>query len=174
MACNQGRYEMRFSENLKKTAWSKADKIAAFVVAVSLSVSGLWFAFPTSSLIHNVSMTVQGSLVRYVRETPYGEVTAEWQAEITLIDGDGFTCPSGPWAATTYQDITSNTVTYNLGAWADDCLTAGPPYYMTITRRALLFGIIPLRQSIQTTEVQGERDLELGYLMRTTQPSGQE
>lgn len=157
---------MTTTESIRRTKWSKADKLAAAVVFFALIVTTLWMTFTTAFFIRNISMTVQNSLVRYVRETPHGEVTAEWQAEITLIDGDGFTCPSGPWQATTYQNIPSNAVTYNLGVWADDCLKAGPPYYMTVTRRALLFGVIPLRQTIQTVEVQGARDPALGYMMK--------
>jgi hypothetical protein len=157
---------MTTTESIRHINWSVADKLATVIVLVALISTALWMTFTTSFFIKDISLTVQGSFVRYVRETPHGNVTAEWQTEITLIDGDGFTCMSGPRQPTVYQEIRGNAVTYNLGVWADDCLTAGPPYYMTVTKRALLFGVIPLRQSVQTVEVRGERDPDLGYMMQ--------
>ncbi|KQI67058.1 hypothetical protein AN189_17705 [Loktanella sp. 3ANDIMAR09] len=142
---------------MKQVQWSIMDKLAGVLVVLALVVSGAYLAVPSSLFLRDVSMTVDGDRVRYVRETPFGDVTAEWHAEITLIDGDGFECASGPWQVATYQAIPGNTVTYNLGSWADDCLEAGPPYYLTTTRRVLLFGVIPLRKMTQRTEVEGER-----------------
>ncbi|KQI68685.1 hypothetical protein AN189_07190 [Loktanella sp. 3ANDIMAR09] len=128
---------------------------AALTVAILVGAAIL--AIPSSLFLRDISLTVDGRTVRYVRETPFGDVTAEWHAEITLIDGDGFECASGPWAVATYQQIPGNTVTYDLGSWADKCIEAGPPFYLTTTRRVLLFGVIPLRKMVQRTEVEGER-----------------
>lgn len=142
---------------MKSAEWSFADKAAAVVVVLSLIVSGLWFTFPSAFFIRDVSMTVSDGVARYVRETPYGPVYARWHAEVTLIDGDGYECQSPGWQTAYYQEEPGNTITYRLGEWANDCLAAGPPFYLTTTRRVVLFGTIPLRQMVQRTEVQGQR-----------------
>ncbi|KQI68176.1 hypothetical protein AN189_12340 [Loktanella sp. 3ANDIMAR09] len=116
-----------------------------------------WLLLPSGLFLRDISMTVDGRTVRYVRETPFGSVTAEWASEITLIDGEEFECSSGGWRVATYQEVQGNTVTYDLGAWADKCLEAGPPYYLTTVRRVLLLGRIPLREMRTITEVQGTR-----------------
>lgn len=135
----------------------KWDRRNIFAWLVFVILGGIWFAVPSSVFIRNISISVEGRTIRYVRETPFGDVTAEWQAEITLIDADGFECNSGGWNVATYQVAPGNTVTYDLTDWADPCLEAGPPFYLTTTRRVLLFGVIPLRQVVQRTEVEGER-----------------
>jgi len=118
----------------------------------------LWLAVPSGLFLRDISMAVDGRTVRYVRETPFGAVTAEWTAEITLIDGAEFECSSGAWRVADYQQTKGNSVTYDLGPWADQCLEAGPPYYLTTTRRVLLMGVIPLRKMQTSTEVQGQRE----------------
>lgn len=137
--------------------WSVADRMAALAVGMGFLLSFLWVAVPSDLFIRTVALTVEGDRVRFVRELPFGQVDAQWRAEITLIDGDGFECNSGPWNVATYQPINGNTVTYQIGSWARQCLEAGPPFYLTTTRRVLLFGAIPLRRQIDVTEVQGDR-----------------
>ncbi|KQI67332.1 hypothetical protein AN189_16380 [Loktanella sp. 3ANDIMAR09] len=129
------------------------DVLSTLIVLVFLG----WLFIPSSLFLRDISMTVTGRTVQYVREVPYGSVTAEWNAEITLIDGEEFECSSGAWRIAHYQVVSGNTVTYDLGAWADKCLEAGPPYYLTTTRRVLLFGKVPMRQMRTITEVQGTR-----------------
>lgn len=141
----------------KRIRWSFSDKLQAALVVIGFILTALWFAFPSSAFINQVSLTVAGDKVRFIRELPYGTVTARWRSEITLIDGDGFECQSGGWRLAEYQMIKGNTVTYKLGPWGQDCLDAGPPFYLTTTRQVLLLGVIPLRPDSQTTEVQGER-----------------
>ena len=127
-------------------------------MAAGFLATGLWFMFPTSVFIQPISLTITGHQVRFVRETPYGSVQARWVSEITLIDGDGFECNSGAWRNAEYQPIEGNTVVYDLGDSADRCVEAGPPFCLTTTRQALLWGIIPLKPLRTTTEIQGERD----------------
>lgn len=140
----------------KRIRWSVSDKIQAAAVVLGFILTALWFAFPTSAFIKQVSLTVDGERVRFIRELPYGTVTAEWRSEITLIDGDGYECTSKIWRVAEYQIIKGNTVTYDLGEWASKCLDAGPPFYLTTTRRVVLLGFIRLREDTTTTEVQGE------------------
>jgi len=142
---------------MRNLHWSFADKFAALVVVVSIILTSLWLLVPSAFFIRDVSMTVTDGVARYVRETPYGPKYARWQAEITLIDGDGYECQSPGWQTAYYQEEPGNTITYRLGEWADTCLAAGPPFYLTTTRRVMLFGAIPLRQMVQRTEVQGQR-----------------
>lgn len=156
---------------MKELKWHFADRLAAVLVVIGLLVSATWFLFPTRHLIREVALNVSGETVRFIRELPYGHVTARWRSEITLIDGDGFECNSGAWAEAEYQPIPGNTVTYRLGHWADACLDAGPPFYLTTTRQALLWGVIPLRPSRATTEVQGERDPAFQVIVPTDSES---
>lgn len=129
----------------------------------------VWFVLPSSLFIRDISLTVEGSRVQYVRETPFGTVDARWRSEITLIGDDAFECSSGDWEQATYQQQPGNTVTYNLGDWADDCIAAGPPFYLTTTRQVLAYGILPLRQTRQVTEIQGEREAPLILVVPTEQ-----
>ena len=141
----------------KRMRWSLLDKLALLAVIAGMILTVLWLAFPTSLFIKQVSLSVENRTVRFVRELPYGHISARWRSEITLIDGDGYECNSGAWRVAEYQPILGNTVTYDLGEWADRCIVAGPPFYLTTVRQALIFGVIPLRPDRQTTEVQGER-----------------
>lgn len=141
----------------KRMRWSVLDKLALLAVIFGMISTVLWISFPTSIFIKQVSLTVENRTVRFVRELPFGIVSAQWRSEITLIDGDGYECNSGSWRVAEYQPIPGNTVTYDLGAWADRCIVAGPPFYLTTVRQALIFGVIPLRPDRQTTEVHGER-----------------
>ena len=143
---------------MKHIRWSFVDRVAAAVVFLGFALTGLWFTFPTSAFIRPISLSIQQDQVRFVRETPFGSVQARWVSEITLIDGDGFECNSGHWRNAEYQPIDGNTVVYQIGAWADRCIEAGPPFYLTTTRQVLLWGVIPLKPMRSTTEIQGERD----------------
>ena len=113
----------------------------------------LWYSVPTSVFIREISTTVDDGRVRFVRETPWGDVTAQWQSEITLEDGTE--CNSGEWGIANYQVIPGNTVEYALGDWAAPCLEAGQSFYLRNVRRVLLFGVIPLRADVSVTETDG-------------------
>ncbi|QFS83970.1 hypothetical protein [Roseivivax sp. THAF197b] len=138
--------------------WQFADKMAAVLVVLAVMITALWLAVPSGIFIKTISLDLQDRTVRFVRELPFGTVDARWRSEITLIDGGGFECNSGDWGLATYQAIPGNTVTYHLGAWADDCLEAGPPLYLTTTRQVMLLGVIPLRQDVSVTEIEGNRE----------------
>lgn len=129
--------------------FGKFDKSFFFLAFVFFA----WLSLPSSLFIREISTTVEGNEVTFVRELPLGAVTAEWQTEITLINGSGFECNSGAWRAAYYQELLGNTVRYELQSWADPCVEAGPPFYITNTRRVLLFGVIPLRKLVTITDV---------------------
>ena len=142
----------------KKLTWNFADRLGLFGCVAFLFVTPLWILFPTDYLIREISYEVRGDRVRFVRETPFGAITARWRSEITLLDRDGLECRSGGWQLARYQHVRGNTITYEIGDWAAKCLADGPPYYVTNTRQALLFGVIPLRASVSITEVQSDDD----------------
>ena len=124
------------------------------ILTAFILLAVLWYSVPTSVFIREISTTVTDGRVRFVRETPWGGVTAQWQSEITLFDGSE--CNSGDWGVTSYQAIPGNTVEYALGDWARPCLEAGEPFYLRNVRRVLLFGVIPLRSTVSVTEADGE------------------
>lgn len=119
-----------------------------------------WWLTPSDLFIRSVSLTVEGDVVRFTRELPRGGVRARWHSEITLIDGEEYECNSGGWAIAHYQEVPGNTVRYTIGSWADRCIEAGPPFYITTTRQVLLFGFLPLRPSTERTEIQGTRETD--------------
>ena len=131
------------------TFMGRLDKTAILFAFVFFA----WLSLPSSLFLREISTTVIGSQVTFVRELPLGPVTAEWQTEITLINEGGFECNSGAWQIAYYQEIKGNTVRYELQPWADDCINAGPPFYITNTRRVLLFGLIPLRSTVTVTDI---------------------
>lgn len=102
-------------------------------------------------------MNIDDTRVTYVRELPFGEVTARWRAEVVLINGGGYECTSGQWSFAEYQPKPGNRVTYDIGDWAEKCIHAGPPFYLNMTRQVMLFGVIPLRPERQVTEIIGDR-----------------
>lgn len=124
---------------------------------VGVLVALTWVAVPSSLFIVQISLTVKDGEVRLVRETPFGPVRARWWSEITLIDSDGFECNSGTKREAYYQEVPGNTVTYRLEGWANDCIDAGPPFYMTIHRQVMLLGFIPLRPVRTVTEILDSR-----------------
>ncbi len=77
--------------------------LVVMLFAISLIV-------PSSAFVKVNSTTVDGKMVRFVRELPFGPVTARWHSEITLIDGDGLTCLSAP-QVSQCEMIEGNTVT---------------------------------------------------------------
>lgn len=137
--------------------WSFWDKVGAGSAVTILVIFALWFFFPTGHFIRHISLAVDHNSVRFVRETPYGPVSARWHSEITLIDNNGYTCSSGGWRYNEYEPIPGNTVSFDFEDWAKRCISAGPPYYLTTVRQVMLFGIFPLRPDRQVTEIQGER-----------------
>jgi len=131
------------------TFMGRLDKTAILLAFVFFA----WLSLPSSLFLREISTTVIGNQVTFVRELPLGPVTAEWQTEITLINEGGFECNSGAWQVAYYQQTPGNTVRYELQPWANACINAGPPFYITNTRRVLLFGLIPLRSSVTVTDI---------------------
>lgn len=116
----------------------------------------VWACVPSSVFLKPVSWRLDGELVRFVRETPFGDVSANWESEITLIDGDNFECYGSGQAI--YQVEPTNAVTYNIGTWARRCLDAGPPFTVRHTWQVVLFDLIPLRKTSVTLVVEGVRE----------------
>lgn len=81
-----------------------------------------------------------------------------WWSEIVLIDARDFECQSGVARNAFYQQKPGNTVEYRLGAWAQECIDAGPPFYITTSRQIMLWGWLPLRPSTNASGIQGERE----------------
>ena len=124
------------------------------ILTAIILLAVLWYSVPSAVFIREISTTVTDGRVRFVRETPWGGVTAHWQSEITLADG--MECNSGEWGVANYQEIPGNTVEYGLGEWALPCLETGEPFYLRNVRRVLLFGVIPLRATVSVTEADGD------------------
>lgn len=120
-----------------------------FVLALLCGLT--WFAIPSAWFIKDISLTITGRDVVFVRETPFGEVRASWWSDITLANG--FECNSQIWREAVYQEAPGNTVSYQLGDWALPCIEIGPPYYLRTKRRVWLFDAIPLRPSTSYVEV---------------------
>lgn len=114
---------------------------------VSLLFGLLWLAVPSTVFLRPVAtlLDVDTGRVTFTRETPFGTVTARWRTEITLVGRDDFECNSGRWSIATYQQRAGDTVQYQIGEWANDCVEAGPPFIMRTVRQVLLFDVIPLR-----------------------------
>ena len=113
---------------------------------ILLTPIALWMALPTSLFIRAESLTVNDERVAtFVRQTPFGDVSAEFLQEITLLDGTDFECRMDGYMPAFYQSRKSNVVRYRLGSWADDCLEHDVDYTITTSRRVVVAGWLPLR-----------------------------
>lgn len=137
--------------------WTRTVRFLDWISLVAVLLAVGWIAVPSSVFLRPVAFDVQADMVRFVRETPFGTVQGEWFSEITLIDGNGLECNSGEYRAATYQAIEGDAVSYRLQDWARPCLDAGPPYFVSNSRRIILFGFLPLRPVRTVSEIQGER-----------------
>lgn len=137
---------------MKRRIFHRIDLIPVFAILCF----AVWPAVPSSIFLRPVSWTIDGETIRFVRETPFGDVTADWTAEIRLIDGDGFECHGDGRAY--YQVEPTNAITYKIGEWARNCITAGPPFTIRLSWQVLLFDVIPLRKTSTTLVVEGLRE----------------
>lgn len=136
----------------RRRIFRRVDLIPAFASLILI----VWACIPSSLFLNPVSWKIDGNLIRFVRETPFGGVRANWEAEITLIDGGGFECRGSGTAF--YQVEPSNAVTYKIGEWARDCINAGPPFTIRQTWQVVLFDLIPLRKTSVTLVIEGIRE----------------
>jgi len=130
----------------------KLKKIDLLPVLAILAFA-LWYAVPSSLFVQPVSWSLNGTDVRFVRLTPYGDVTAKWKTEISLINRNGFECYGNGTAF--YQVEPTNTVTYEIGDWALRCVNAGPPFTIRQTWQVVLFDLITLRSVETITVIEG-------------------
>jgi len=128
-------------------------KITVYVLVAAIFSMLLWIATPSSLFIQPISTKVEGTKVTFVRQLPYGAISARWWSDITLVGDAGLECTSGAPRRAYYQETNGNTVTFHLGAWASDCVDAAAPYYLTTWRQVMVFGLIPLRASRDSTEI---------------------
>lgn len=121
---------------------------------VLLLAVGTWFLLPSNVFINQLSLKVENGMVHFTRELPFGEVTARWWSEITVPEYGSYECSSGAPRMAFYQEVPGDTVTYNLGAWAQPCLAKGSLYVLSSHRQVMLFGVIPLRPTRSVEKVE--------------------
>lgn len=112
---------------------------------LAIVLFALWYAVPSSLFLKPVSWQISGTEVTFIRATPYGDVTADWSAEITLLERNGFECYGQ--GNSVYQAEPTDRVSYEIGDWARRCVTAGPPFTIRLSWQVLLFDVIPLRRT---------------------------
>lgn len=143
---------------------------ADFASAGALALGLVWASVPSSLFVKPIELhfDIEAQKFRFTREVSSwlmidrgdsrgkGHV-GRWWSEIVLIDARDFECQSGSPQSAFYQQKPGNTVEYRLGDWAQECIDAGPPFYVTTSRQILLFGWLPMRPSTSTSTIQGER-----------------
>ena len=156
---------------MKNPRWNILDKLSGVLLFVALIFGGIYVSVPSSLFVRTISLSYDEqsqhfTFVRHVSPLLSLKITAydesvrrghagRWWATITLIDGDEFECSSGAPRSAFYQYTPGNAVTYTVDDWAQPCLDAGPPFYITIHRRVLLFGVIPLYPSLSESGIGG-------------------
>lgn len=136
--------------------WSKASKLAALVVIAGVA----WACVPSKIFLRPISMAVvKDEADRWTmvseRETPYGAVNVETQAEIQVLGREeGLTCTANLQGVVLPKD--RNIARYDITNWAEDCLNAGPPISLTFRRTVRIAGVIPLRPVIYSFTINPE------------------
>jgi len=125
--------------------------VAMATVALALLV---WIVTPSSMFYSPVSLNLEGDRLTFVRDTPFGEVQIEWIGEITLLKQDHYEC--GGSGRRLAQPEPGGVMSATIGAWAKPCLDAGAPFILRFQYQVMLFGIIPLRPTGITLQVDAE------------------
>jgi hypothetical protein len=126
--------------------WRIIDRAGLLILPLLLA----WLAVPSSWFLNVVGIEYDGRTVIFNRETPFGDVKADWTSEIRVA-GSQLECNASGRAL--YQDESDNLVVFHMGDWALPCLENGPPYTIVQTWTVQLGGIIPLRSTTRTTIV---------------------
>ena len=124
--------------------------ILYLLLSVALTAS-TWLLVGTDLLIRPQAIKYDGKNVTFVRKTPFGDIWANWTTEIRVSE-TSLECHS-PLGRSVYQRIDGDTVSWELGAWADPCLSNGPPLVIVDSWQALIFGVLPLRPTHLVTVV---------------------
>lgn len=127
-------------------------RITFSTLLVVLAMLAAWIAVPSSVFLQPVSLSVSGRTLTMVRLTPFGDVTARWTGEITMLDRGGMECPAGG-GTMLAQVVHNDLVRRDLGEWAAPCLDAGPPFVLRFEFQVMLFGLLPLRPVITAVTV---------------------
>lgn len=145
--------------------WSFLDKLAAAGSILAAVMAVLWIAFPSAFFVRSIELTYNPetrvfTFVREIRPTWFlmpgadgAGYDARWWSEVVVIAPEPFECHSGAWRNAFYQETTGNAVSYRNGAWIEDCLNAGWPFYIEARRQVMLFGVIPLRPDRWVSDV---------------------
>lgn len=117
-----------------------SDWIAGLVALCVLA----WLAVPSGALLRPVSYSINGEWVTFVREVPFGQVSAKWATEIRAA-GKQCNANGGP---TVYEtgDMGERLAEarYRLNAPVLAC-TGPEGFDMSQTHTVMIFGAIPLR-----------------------------
>ena len=124
--------------------------ILYLLLSVALTAS-TWLLVGTDLLIRPQAIKYDGKNVTFVRKTPFGDIWANWTTEIRVSE-TSLECHS-PLGRSVYQRIDGDTVSWELGAWADPCLSNGPPLVIVDSWQALIFGVLPIRPTHLVTVI---------------------
>ena len=135
--------------DMRSPRWTWFEKTCALALVLAILAGLFWGLVSTSLFLRQAGMTITRApdgdwIMTSIRETPFGSVEADWIGEYRVIGReDGMTCQASGRA--NFSVIEGDVSRYAIGDWATPCLEEGPPIAVTYTRRALLFGLIPLR-----------------------------
>ena len=132
----------------KLSHWHFKDTMAALCCVLLLA----WFFLPTSRFITDTNVTFDGHDMTLSRRLPFGNKSAYWTAEISMIHSP-LECDKGEWTDAYYQVKRSNAVTKTLGDWATPCLELREPFTYNVRRQVYLFGFLPLIPSASTYQI---------------------
>ena len=130
-----------------------------------LSIFGLvWavaaIAFPTSSLITDTDLTIDGRTAYFSRLLPFGPVEAEYRIDIIMPNNHECSMQKPSEAYYQAYDTKGNrvvTISFTMHEDLWECLDIGPPFDVVSRRTARFFRVLPTRpdNSLYVIEARG-------------------
>lgn len=130
---------------LRRAHWDTFDVFAAIVTALV----ALWIVLPSSVFLRPVGYQLDGAMMTFVRDVPFGQVTATWGTELRTSTLQECHAAGGP---TPYQTGAEGAryavvVRYPLQPQLWPCVDGVWPVVVSQTHQVSAFGGVPLRAS---------------------------
>ena len=101
-----------------------------------------WVVMRTDVFLRVSSVSYGPKYTTIVRDTPFGEIQADWVIEARVADPE-IECPAS--GTSIYQTIPSNSVTFFTPLSLQECFASTSQVVVVQSWSAKLFGVVPLR-----------------------------
>ena len=113
-----------------------------YTLACMAFIMMAWVVVGTDFFLRVSSVSYGPKYTTIVRDTPFGEIQADWVIEARVADPE-IECPAS--GSALYQKKIDNTVTYQTPSQLQACLESKSQVVVVRSWSAKLFGVVPLR-----------------------------